>query len=128
MGVTGVQRGQTATITSGESVSDEVDLFSLQLVGFDMPALWTAADIAFKVAEVGDAFSGDHTYRDLVFGGAVYYIPAAAGQAVRFDADTIARFQGVRHLKIVSWDSSGGAAVNQGADRVIVPIVGQTLN
>jgi hypothetical protein len=118
-----MQRGQDAIIPISTGTSNAIDLFNLTLVGFIMHASWTAASIAFKVAQVDDAFSGDNTYRDLYSNNTLIVIPASASQYITFDQDTIAKFRGVRHLKFISWDTGGGAVVNQDAARTIIPMV-----
>lgn len=116
-------RGQDAIIAINGSASGAVDLFNMRLVGFIMPASWTAASITFKVAQSGDADSGDATYRDLYANNTLVVLDADASQHISFDRDTIAKFKGIRHIKFISWDASGGAVVTQAAARTIIPIV-----
>lgn len=128
----GTQRGADIIIATGESASNGIDLWGMQLVGLDMPSAWTAAAVAFQVArsttETEMETDGNSAYRDLYDKTQRVILTVAASQRVVFDADTIAKFQGVRHLKVVSVDGSTGAAVTQEAARTIVPLVGQTLN
>ena len=123
MSFAGAQRGMTATIANGANTSDAVDLLGKDLAGFIMPDAWTAAGLKFQVAYVGDAFSGDNTYRDLYVAGTLFTLAVGASQQVAFDNDTLIKFRGVRHVKFVSWNIAGVAVVNQGAARTIIPIV-----
>lgn len=122
-GLGGVQRGGDLIIPINDSVSSACDLWGKQLVGFIMPDDWDAADLTFKTALTGDAFSGDNTYRDLYHQTILVIVNVAGGKQVNFDLDTIAKFKGVRHLKVVSYSGAGGATVNQTTARTIIPLV-----
>ncbi len=120
-----VQRGQTATIAAAGSSSSIVDLFGKRLVGFIMPAAWTAADIAFSVAlGAEEGLGGETTFRDLYdqSGNRVKIVVAAAHQ-VGFNKDTITLLRNVRHLKFVSINTGTGAAEVQAVEAIITPIV-----
>ena len=44
---------QTATIGTGASLSQQIDLGAMTLVGIVMPASWTAAGLTFQVSADG---------------------------------------------------------------------------
>lgn len=118
------QRGATATIPINTAISNGIDLWNCKLVGIIMPGAWTAADIAFQVAQVGDAFSGDNTYRNLVDEtGARVFVAAAASTEIVFKQDLRAKLRAARHIKIVSYNNAGSANVNQTAARELIPMV-----
>lgn len=120
-----VQRAATATIAAGAAVSDIVDLWGKRLVGFIMPAAWTAADISFSVAYGADeGIGGETTYRDLYdqSGNRVKIVVVAAHQ-IGFNKDTMSILRGVRHLKFQSINTGTGAAENQAVAALIIPLV-----
>ena len=85
----------TATITSGASVSNVIDLEGYQLATFHMPAAWTTADITFLVAPTADG-----TYQPLYFAGEEVTETVAAGQCVA--PENYVPLASVRFLKIQS--------------------------
>lgn len=104
---------RSATIANGESLSGALDLGGQRLLGLFMPAAWTAADLTFQVSQDGATWADlyDET-------GAEITVDAAASRAIVFSNPAL--FLGVKHLKIRS--GTTGAAVAQGAERVIVTI------
>jgi hypothetical protein len=104
---------RTVTIGSGTSLSDALDLRNSNhsVVGIQMPAAWTAAVLSFEASGDGGATyapvekPADGTELSLTVEASKYY-PLAPGD-----------LYGVQMLKLRSGTS--GAAVNQGADRVI---------
>ena len=99
------------TITSGQSESSVLELVSETLVGIYMPAAWDAADLAFLASSDGQSFSDIHEF------GSALTAPVAAGQYVPLD---FTKFVGAAYIKVRS--ESGGAAVNQTAERVLTPV------
>lgn len=108
----------TATILSGQSITDAIDLGANRLHRLITPTAWTAAAITFQSSDDGVS------YRDLytvaVDGTATEVSIASAGiptaAARSFVLDPVV-FLGVRYLKVRSGTSA--AAVNQGADRTL---------
>lgn len=103
---------ETATISSGSSLSASVFLGGRVLCGVYMPGTWTAASLTFQASHDGTTFVNVYTLND---GGTEFNPSAAASIFIPLDA---AVFAGARHVKVRSGTS--GAAVNQGADRDIV--------
>lgn len=104
-----VRQAFTATIASGQSLSDAVDLLGYDLGAIAFPSSWTAADVTLQTSEDGV------TYRDVFVGTAEATIDAAASQWTVVSPDT-AHGLG-RYIKVRSGPSS--APVNQAADREI---------
>ena len=98
-------------ILNGQSESDVLKLVSETIVGLYMPSAWDAADLAFTASQDGVSFS------DVYDVGAPLAVQADAGQYVPLD---FAKFVGVSFLKVRS--ETGGAPVNQTADREIIPV------
>jgi len=97
------------TIASGASLSGDVNVNDLRIVGIEMPAGWTAASITFA------ALIGDGTYGKVQdAGGTEVTITAPAAGTYIAIADTVALI-GLGRIKV----RSGVAAtpVNQAADR-----------
>ncbi|HXG66938.1 MAG TPA: hypothetical protein VNO70_17680 [Blastocatellia bacterium] len=113
----------TATIPSGQSLSDAVDLGPGVLSGILMPAAWTAAALTFQVSVDGVTF-----YNLTKDAASDVQIQAQAGRAYPVEAaaafaDTLYEgnpFTGFRYVKVRSGTS--GAPVNQGAERQITLI------
>jgi len=110
----------TVTITSGQSVSELVNLEAKQLLGIGVvvPATWTAADIGFEVSSDGGStwipVYNAEGERVLITGidisaQRLYIAPAEAWVIGAF-----------KHVRLVSLNTSTGAAVNQGAGRSLV--------
>ncbi|MGJ5163167.1 hypothetical protein [Bradyrhizobium sp. HKCCYLR1051] len=100
-----------ATILNGASLSDFVALGAKSLVGIEMPAAWTAANLTFQVST-----DGGTTFNNLYdASGNEYTVTAAASRYIYLDRNV---FFGINAIKVRSGTSS--AAVNQsGADRVV---------
>lgn len=103
----------TATILSGASLSDAIDLSGRNLTGILLPATWTTADLTFSVSLDGT------TYADLHDAAGEYVAVAAASVFIGLN---IAALMGFRYLKVRSGTS--GTPVNQAADRSIVLTLG----
>ncbi len=100
----------TATIANGASLSSVVDLAGLALVGIEMPAAWTAANLTFQAAASASANVANF-YDEM---GGEFTASAAASRYIKIDP---ADFAGIKYLKVRSGTS--GAPVAQGADRSI---------
>ncbi len=101
----------TATISSGQTNSDEQDIVDAKYVGLIMPATWTEADITFQVTNVSGG-----TWRDLLTDeGIPIRLKVRAAQAYAIDryAYGLAPW---RFLRIVS-------SVAQGAQRLILIVI-----
>lgn len=100
----------TATILSGASVSNDLDLGNARLGRIAMPAAWTAADITLQTSHNNlnwnNLFDKD---------GSEYRIIAASGRSMLIP---LVDMLSVRYLRIRSGTSS--AAVNQAADRTLI--------
>ncbi len=100
----------TVTIESGMALSDLIDLRRFPSGGYVMPAAWTTASIAFKVS-----YDGVNFYSLKNAGGTlIEHATPAAGDARAFPAEATSFY----FLKI--WSETGGANVNQTADRAFV--------
>lgn len=104
----------TAVIASGASLSGAVDLRGVVLVGVNMPADWTAADLTFQATheEAG-------TYQN-VFDADDAEVTVQAAED-RYIVLEPAKYAGIRFLKVRSGTS--GTPVNQAAARTLVLLV-----
>lgn len=99
----------TVIIANGESLSSGTKIGGAAIVGVELPAAWTAANLTFQVSTDGSA------YKDLYDStGAEIVVTAAASRYVRLPA---VDFFGFRYVKVRSGTS--GTPVNQGAERSI---------
>ncbi len=101
-----------ATIANGASLSNAIDLTERGriLLGIDMPAAWTTANITFAVSMDGVTYKPFRSDQ----AAAEYQIPVAAGVFVGLE---IRYFFAVRYFKLRSGTS--GAPVAQNAEREI---------
>lgn len=106
-----------ATIANGASLSNGVLLASGVLVAIQMPAAWTAAVLTFQGSVDGTNWCD--LYDD---GGNEYSATVAASHHVNLDASI---FMSAPYVKVRS--GTGGAAVNQGADRLLTLIARKDL-
>ncbi len=91
----------TLTIANGQTLSDAADLHGTSLVGFYMPAAWTAANITYKASQ------DNITFADIYDGsGNVKTSTVGASQFIPLD---LSNFLGVRYLKLLSSASQGAA-------------------
>ncbi len=107
-------RRAPATIANGASLSDTVKLMSESILAIEMPAAWTAANLTFQAASDSDdatAATFNNVYDEA---GVEYTVTAAASRYIMLDPSY---FLGAKWVKVRSGTS--GAAVNQGAQRVI---------
>lgn len=103
----------TATILSGASLSDEIDLGHHRIATILMPAAWTTANLTFQVASASGG-----TFKDLYDdGGVEVNVTAAAARAIGIDLNA-GPLAAARFLKIRS--GTTGTPVNQGGDRALV--------
>ena len=100
----------TASISSGASITGDIDLGLYRLLRITMPATWDAADLTFQVSDKGDTWA--NLYDNF---GTEYKVVAAASRSIMIPAGD---FLGVRYLRIRSGTSS--AAVNQTGARSLV--------
>lgn len=105
---------QTVTILNGAALSNAVNLTLVggPLVGVQMPAAWTAANLTFQVSHDGT------TYQDFYTSAGAEIVLTAA--AARFIAIDPANYFGVRFVRLRS--GTAGVPVNQDADRLL-PLV-----
>ena len=95
-----------ASITSGQSLSAQVDIGPGRLVGLIVPAAWTAANITFQVSADGGA-----TWNNLfTYLGAEFTVVSVVGQ---FNAIDPTLLKGVLSLKVRSGTSA--SPVTQGS-------------
>lgn len=101
----------TATIANGGSLSSAVDLAGKILVGYIIPAGWTAAGLTFQTSPDGVA-----AYNDVYdFTGTEIAHVVAASRFVRVNPGD---WVGVRFIKVRS--GTAAVPVNQGAVRDII--------
>lgn len=100
---------RNVTISSGQSLSAEVDLAGYSVVGVLMPSAWTAANLTFQGSLDGTTFGNliEKAGTELEVIAAASYLVPLTGSA----------FAPARFLKIRSGTS--GTPVNQGANRTI---------
>jgi hypothetical protein len=109
----GIPTTTTATIANGASLSGAVNLSGWTLIGIDMPASWTAANLTLQASV--DNSTWDNVFDSL---GTEVTITAAASRFILLNP---ADFVSVRYLKVRSGTS--GTPVNQGGARTITLIV-----
>lgn len=109
------------TIASGGSLSSAVALGGKVLVGLVMPSGWTSADITFQASHDGGTTFGELVTSDFAAADAIAAVQIHSPAASDFIAFDPAKLRGVQSLKVRSGTS--GAAVTQGADRIINLIV-----
>lgn len=101
---------QQVTILNGTALSNVLSFYEHAYGIVHMPAAWTAADIAFQVAsELNGTFQP--LYDDA--GALVEISSPAVDQAHAIPVEVLA----ARFVKL--WSQSGGAGVNQGAERAL---------
>lgn len=86
----------TATITSGASVSNVIDLEGYQLSAFCMPAAWDAAAISFLSAPTADG-----TFEPVYADGIEVTEPVAAGRCCPISSNALA-LASLRFIKLRS--------------------------
>ena len=111
---------KTATISSGTSLSTEVDLEGYQLAAIEMPSAWDAAGLTFQGSSTSNG-----TYKDIKANGLEVTEPgsnltATAGVINSIDVNAMA-LAPIRYLKIRSGTSA--SAVNQTANRTLTLIL-----
>jgi hypothetical protein len=109
----GIPTTTTVTIDNGASLSGAVNLSGFTLIGIDMPASWTAANLTLQASV--DNSTWDNVFDSL---GTEVTITAAASRFILLNP---ADFVSVRYLKVRSGTS--GTPVNQGGARTITLIV-----
>lgn len=102
---------KTATIPNGTAVSNTVDLGKETLLGYIMPAAWTATGLTFQTSPDGVLTPAD-VYD--ATGTEISHV-VAASRVVRVNP---ADWVGVRFIKIRS--GTAASPVNQGAARDII--------
>jgi MinD-like ATPase involved in chromosome partitioning or flagellar assembly len=109
-----------AVIANAAAVSDAIFVGGLELIGFYMPAGWTAADIAFQISN--ERINPTNFYDLFDRLNYQYKIPVTAGKYVVLDPYA---FLGFEHIKVVSCATGAviagttAATVNQGAARAV---------
>lgn len=101
------------TINNGTSLSSSIDLGESSVVGIQMPAAWTAADLSFQ-GSMDDSSFGNLMEKP----GTEYQVSAAANQLIPLSSSL---FNALRFLKIRSGTSS--VPVNQAAARILTLIL-----
>jgi|SRR5947209_2555294 len=107
-----------ATITNGTSLSGAIAFSGRAFAGLLMPAAWTAATLTFQ-----GSVDGTNFYDLYDTGGNEVTFTVAASHFVAGDPSS---FVGLSHIKLRS--GTGGAAVNQAADRLITVALRQIPN
>ena len=97
---------------SGQSVSSALKLVTETLVGFYTPAAIDAAKLQFQASHDGQNFV------DVIADGAAMAVDVDVDQYIALDATTLL---GPAYVRVTHQDS-GGSAVNEAADRVLVPV------
>jgi hypothetical protein len=120
----------TATIANGASTSDAVLVKYREVVGIVIPAVWTAAGVAFTVSH-----DGGTTYYPVKrpeVGTTNAPIPVKNLELLAADIPTgtatfiplpSAWFLGATHIKVLS--QTTGSGVNQGAERLVTVVMRQ---
>ena len=105
----------TATILSGASTTEEIDLEGHQLAAIQMPSAWTAAGISYLAAtESGGTFQA-------VYNNGIEVTATVAASTCAVAADNALCLAPLRFIKIRS--GTAGTPVNQTADRTLTLIL-----
>lgn len=96
-----VQADLTATIASGQTTSNEIDLSGCSLAGLHMPAAFTGTTLKI----IASPTTGG-TFQNVISAGSDYILAVAAGKYVPIE--NLAIVAGLRFIKLVS--GSGEAA------------------
>ena len=103
----------TATIANGVALAGAVELGGSALVGIQMPAAWTAANLTAQISVDGT------TYQDMYDDeGNEVTITAAASRFIQLIPS---EWAGVHYIKLRS--GTTGTPVNQGAARTLTLVV-----
>lgn len=87
---------KTATIASGQSLSDGVSVGGLRLFGIVMPAAWTDANITFQASFDDGSTWVDAYDADTISAGNEYKISAAASRFIGLDPNYFAAIPMIR--------------------------------
>ena len=104
-----------ADIANGESLSPAISLRDGRLMGIQMPATWTTADLTFQGSYNGGTFADVYDES-----GTEVTISADASQFIIVDPG---KWLGLAYLKVRS--GTAASAVAQGGDRVIRLVLGE---
>lgn len=118
-----MELSKTATIKSGNSQSNVIDLENYQAVGLLLPAAWTTANITVLVSNTYNPSDNTDTtgFQSLTDdAGAEFTITAAAAKAIGIRRTTSPLLP-FRYMVLRS--GTNGTPVNQGADRAIQVIL-----
>jgi hypothetical protein len=96
----------------GQSTSSALKLITETLVGFYTPPALDAAKLKLQASQDGQ------TFVDIVLDGAALAVDVDVDQYIALDAT---KLLGPAYVRVVHQDS-GGSAVNETAQRVIVPV------
>lgn len=107
----------SATIPNGTALSNIVDLQESRLVGIEMPAAWTAADLTFRGGAGTSSSESAPTVQDVYDDAAELTLTGGAARVVLFNPGTNVDRLMPRYVQVRS--GTAAAPVNQGADRVI---------
>ncbi len=104
---------RVATIANGASKSNAISLpHSRSIVGIELPSGWTAADVGIEVSRDNTTF-----VPVIGTGGTAVSLDAAVSTYIPVDPNLT---RGAGWAKIISIAAAGGgAAVNQGAERIV---------
>lgn len=108
-----IPTAQPVTIANGASLSDAIRPNGAAMVGIEMPATWTTANLTFQVSVDGTTYNNlyDST-------GTEVTVTAAASRYIQLNP---ASFEGFLYVKVRSGTS--GTPVNQGGARTIKVVV-----
>lgn len=104
---------RTATIATGASLSDALEIDGSAVVGVVMPATWTAANLTLQASADDSTFN--NVYDEL---GTEKTIVASTSRYIPLNP---ADFLGMNSIKVRSGTS--GTAVNQAAARSVVVVL-----
>lgn len=104
---------RTATIASGASLSDALEIDGSAVVGIVMPAAWTAANLTLQAS--ADDTTYNNVYDEL---GTEKTIVASTSRYIPLNP---ADFLGMNSIKVRS--GTAGTAVNQAAARSVVVVL-----
>ena len=110
-------RTHTATIATGQSLSDPIDITGGALLRLVMPAAWDAADLTFQVSHDGTTFQ--NLYRTDGSTETEVKLKTSAGRAYQLSP---LDFAGLLWIKVRS--GTGALPVNQTAPRSIQIVAG----
>lgn len=123
-----VTRTVSVTITNGTAVSGAIALQPNEMiVGIEIPAAWTAADIGFDLSQDGSTWFQVVDSTRAAATSFFRFLNIAASTVVILPESEWLYPHGTSNLRLHSINSASNADVTQGADRICVVLIGKDM-